>query len=284
MGIYDRDYSRPYQEKHYSMGSGFGGITPVVKWLLIVNFAIYLFVRLVPAIGEQIYEFGAVFPESFRNIIQIWRLVTYQFLHDPGSIFHLVFNLMVLYFMGPFVERSFGSRAFLKFYLVCGTAGGVVYTLLAALDILEVGPMVGASGAIYGLMAALAIMAPHMRILLWGIIPMTMVRLVILLVIVSLLTIAIGHNAGGEAAHLSGLAMGFLYIKYQPWVTRRRMERQKGAWAHKINQERAFRQEVDQILEKVHREGIQNLTNHEKKVLQQATRREQENTKKINSN
>lgn len=178
--------------------------------------------------------------------------------------------------MGPFVERSFGSRAFLRFYLVCGAAGGVVYTLLALLGILPVGPMVGASGAIYGIMAALTVMAPQMRVLLWGIIPMTMIRLVILLVIVSFLMIAIGRNAGGEAAHLSGLGMGFLYVKYQPLLTRWRMERHKGAWARKIEQERNFQSEVDRILDKVHREGVNSLSGKEKRILQEATRREQE--------
>ena len=274
MGIYDRDYVRPHQEQHYSMGGGIKGIPPVVKWLLIINFAVFLIANLVPDIGKYIYYYGSVLPESFVNMIQIWRVITYQFLH--GSVMHLAFNLLVLYFMGPFVERAWGSRVFLKFYLICGAAGGIVYTLLARFGLLEIGPMVGASGAIYGVMAALAIMAPKMKILLWGIIPMTMVRLVILLVVVSLITIAFGSNVGGEAAHLSGLAMGFLYIKYKPWATQRRMERQKGAWAHKVNQERNFQSEVDRILDKVHHEGVNALSNREKQILQEATRREQE--------
>ena len=277
MGLYDRDYARPYQEQHYSMGSGFKGMPPVVKWLLIINFAVYIFVKLIPAVGQYVYEFGVVYPYSFSNIIQVWRLVTYQFLHDPGHIWHLVFNMIVLYFMGPFVERSFGSRAFLKFYLVCGAAGGIIYTLLASVGILGIGPMVGASGAIYGVMAAVAIMFPRMKVLLWGIIPMTMFWLVILVIIMSFLNIAAGENAGGEAAHLSGLAMGFLYMKYKPWITQRRMERQKGAWAQKIEREHNFQSEVDRTLDKVRREGINSLTNNEKKILQEATRREQEN-------
>jgi membrane associated rhomboid family serine protease len=277
MGIYDRDYARPTHEQHYSMGSGIRGMTPVVKWLLIINFVVFIVAHLIPDLGESIYIYGSVWPKSLSNAIQIWRVISYQFLH--ADVMHLIFNLLVLYFMGPFVERTWGSKAFLKFYLICGAAGGIVYTVLALANVLPVGPMVGASGAIYGIMAALAVMYPQMKILLWGIIPMTMVRLVILLVIVSLITIAFGSNVGGEAAHLSGLAMGFLYVKYKPWVTQRRMERKKGAWQHKVNQERAFRQEVDRILDKVHREGIHNLSRREKNILQEATRREQEGTR-----
>ncbi|MEN8126521.1 MAG: rhomboid family intramembrane serine protease [Planctomycetota bacterium] len=273
MGIYDRDYSRPQQSQYHAMGSGVRGIPPVVKWLLIINFAIYMVANLVPAIGEPLYDYGSVFPKTFANAIQPWRIITYQFLH--GGVFHLVFNLMVLYFMGPFVERSFGSRAFLKFYLICGAAGGIVYTLLARFGILEIGSMVGASGAIYGVMAAVAIMYPRMRILLWGIIPMTMFWLVILVIVMSFLNIAAGTNAGGEAAHLTGLAMGFLYMKYKPWITQHRMKRQKGAWTQKVERERNFQSEVDRILDKIHREGIGALSNREKQILQEATRREQ---------
>jgi len=275
MGIYDRDYGRPQSQQYYAMGSGIRGITPVVKWLLIINFAVYLAANLIPSIGEYLYYYGSVFPKTFTNSIQLWRIVSYQFLH--GGMMHLVFNLLVLYFMGPFVERSIGSRAFLKFYLICGAAGGGVYTFLVLLHILPAGVMVGASGGIYGVMAALAIMMPQMKVLLWGIIPMTMVRLVILLVIVSLITISFGHNVGGEAAHLSGLAIGFLYMKYKPWIAQRRMERQKGAWSQKVEWERNFRSEVDRVLDKVHHEGINKLSDNEKKILQEATRREQEN-------
>jgi membrane associated rhomboid family serine protease len=283
MGIYDRDYSRPAHEQYYSMGSGFKGLPPVVKWLLITNFVVFILAYLIPALGEYLYYYGAVLPTGIGNMLQLWRVITYQFLH--GGVWHLVFNLMVLYFMGPFVERQWGSRSFLKFYLTCGAAGGVVYTLLVLLRVLlPAGMMVGASGGIYGVMAALAMMYPQMRVLLWGIIPMTMVRLIILLVIVSLITIAFGSNVGGEAAHLSGLAMGFIYVKFKPWLTKFRMERSKGAWAKKIERERSFQSEVDRILDKVHREGIHSLSNHEKQILQEATRREQEDRDKLSPN
>ncbi|MDH4202147.1 MAG: rhomboid family intramembrane serine protease [Phycisphaerae bacterium] len=278
MGIYDRDYVRPEHEQHYAMGGGVRGIPPVVKWLLIINLTVYIIAKLVPDLGNYIYYYGSVLPESFFKMLQIWRLVTYQFLHDPSNIFHIVFNMMVLYFMGPFVERAWGSRAFLKFYLIAGAAGGVVYTFLVLLRILPAGIMMGASGAIYGVVAAIAVMFPRMKVLLYGIIPMTMVWLVALIVIMSLLFIASGINAGGEVAHLTGLAVGFLYVKYKPWYTQWRMERQKGAWIRKIEQERNFHSEVDRILDKIKRDGIGSLNKREKEILQEATRREQNGT------
>ncbi|MHC4551942.1 MAG: rhomboid family intramembrane serine protease [Planctomycetota bacterium] len=275
MGIYDRDYGRPnpYQQQ-YSIGGGFKSIPPVVKWLLISNFAIFLLVNLVPALGNIIYGLGAVFPESVGNALQIWRVITYQFLH--GGVMHLAFNMIVLYFMGPFIERAWGSRGFLKYYLICGAAGGIVYTVLVLVNVLKLGIMVGASGGIYGLMAAMVIMYPRMKVLLWGIIPMTMYWLSILAVIFSLLNIAIGKNVGGEAAHLTGLAMGFAYVLYKPKMTQFRMKRSQGNWEKKMQVEKNFQQEVDRILDKVHREGVSSLSKAEKGILQEATRREQQ--------
>jgi membrane associated rhomboid family serine protease len=287
MGIYDRDYNRPDgYEQGYAPTGGMGGITIAVKWLLIINFAIFVINALIfppldpeSRIRATLLDFyGAIFPVNAVYAIQLWRLVTYQFLH--AGVGHLVFNMLVLYFMGPLVERSWGSRAFIKFYLICGAAGGVVYTLMTLANITAPGIMVGASGAIYGVMAAVAYMFPHLRVLLWGIVPMTMIRLVILLVIISLLTIAFGHNVGGELAHLTGLGAGFLYVMYKPWFTKFRMEHHKGSWSRKVEQEREFLKEVDEILDKVHREGIQSLSWHERHVLQEATRREQQNTHK----
>ena len=173
MGIYDRDYARPYQDKHYSMGSGFKGMPPVVKWLLIINFAVFMisflaFPDLIPENPQirftAVDQYFSVLPVSLGEALQVWRVITYQFLH--GDVMHLAFNMLVLYFMGPFIERSFGSKAFLKFYLVCGAAGGVVYTLFVLLRILPAGVMVGASGAIMGILVAFGMLFPESKLML----------------------------------------------------------------------------------------------------------------------
>ena len=149
MGIYDRDYT------HEGYEGGGGGprmrltmpsLTPVVKWLLISNIAVFIVSFLVPRIGLIIDLWFSVYPETVAMRLQLWRLISYQFLH--ADIFHIFFNMLVLYFFGPMIERLWGSRKFLVFYLICGAAGGVVYTVLVAMKILSAMPMVGASGAI----------------------------------------------------------------------------------------------------------------------------------------
>ncbi|MCE5185833.1 MAG: rhomboid family intramembrane serine protease, partial [Planctomycetaceae bacterium] len=121
MGIYDRNYNRSDGFGSQYTAGGMLGLTPAVKWLLIINFAVFVADALIfPRIedGISILDlYGSVFPVTSVYALQLWRLITYQFLH--AGVGHLVFNLLVLYFMGPFVEREWGSRAFLKFYLIC---------------------------------------------------------------------------------------------------------------------------------------------------------------------
>lgn len=277
MGIYDRDYLQDeYKPAGYRVQFSRPAIPPVVKWLLIINIGIYLVCALIPPIADIVYTWGCVFPASWGLIAQVWRLLTYQFLHDLSGFFHILFNMMVLYFFGPLLEQRWGSQRFLKFFLCAGAAGGVVYSLLVILNILDARPMVGASGGLYGILGAITILFPQMRVFLMGIIPMSMRTMAILAVVISLMNFMGGKNAGGEAAHLAGMAVGVLYVLYQPWLANRRMQKNKGQWSQKIETERSFASEVDRILEKIHQEGLTSLTEKEKGILREATRREQD--------
>ena len=277
MGIYDRDYLQDeYKPAGYRVQFSRPAIPPVVKWLLIINIGIYLVCALIPPIDDIVYTWGCVFPASWGLIAQVWRLLTYQFLHDLSGFFHILFNMMVLYFFGPLLEQRWGSQRFLKFFLCAGAAGGVVYSLLVILNILDARPMVGASGGLYGILGAITILFPQMRVFLMGIIPMSMRTMAILAVVISLMNFMGGKNAGGEAAHLAGMAVGVLYVLYQPWLANRRMQKNKGQWSQKIETERSFASEVDRILEKIHQEGLTSLTEKEKGILREATRREQD--------
>ena len=85
-----------------------------------------------------------------------------------------------------------------------------------------------------------------------------------------------GHNAGGEAAHLAGLAVGVLYVLWRPWLHKTQLKIGEGRWQRKLERERSFQNEVDRILKKVHDSGIASLTNKEKQILKEATLREQQ--------
>ncbi len=272
MGIYDRDYVREDfgGSGVPGMGIALPPITPAVKWLLIINGIV--FVMQIFA-DEFMTRWFSVFPATWFMALQPWRLITYQFMH--GDFFHLFFNMLVVYFFGPLLERMWGSRRFITFYLICGAAGGIVYPLLVLVDVLRALPMVGASGAIYGMLAAGAVIFPQVRVLFMFVIPMSLRTLAIVLLVVSVISFAGGRNAGGEAAHLAGMAVGAVYVLWQPWFRNVRLGNRKGNWARKMDRERQFQADVDRILAKVHNSGIKSLTYREKRILKEATQREQ---------
>jgi membrane associated rhomboid family serine protease len=150
---------------------------------------------------------------------QVWRFITFQFLH--GSPIHLILNMVGIYLFGPIVEGQFGSRRYLAFYLLCGLAGAACYLLLARTHILISDPrepLVGASAGIFGLLIASAIIAPDVQVFYYFF-PITIGMLAIFGMLMALYSvISLGYNAGGEAAHLGGGVLGFVLMKNQHWL------------------------------------------------------------------
>ena len=205
MGIYDRDYmhEQPRPRIRYALPP----ITPVVKWLLIINAGVFLIGAFMPRLHGPIeYWFSVLTVSKITIFLQPWRYITYQFLHDGFD--HIFVNMLVLFFFGPMFEMQWGSKRFIRFYLICGASGGIVYALLVLFGALNPGLLVGASGAIYGLLAATTVKYPKIRVFVMGIIPMPMAVVAVLLVAWSVFGFLRGENAGGEAAHLAGLAVG----------------------------------------------------------------------------
>ncbi|MGA2915968.1 MAG: rhomboid family intramembrane serine protease [Sedimentisphaerales bacterium] len=279
MGIYDRDYSRPDYEEQGSQPQlqfRLPQLTPVVKWLLILNVGIFLLCIIVKPVGRFIYEWFSVDSTSFSRFPQVWRLISYQFLHDPSTLWHLALNMLGLYFLGPTLERFWHSKKFLVFYLACGAAGGVCYLLLTALGITAPGILIGASGAILGMLAACAILFPQFVVVLF-VFPVPIRLAAIIFTFVYIISIFIGAvNAGGDAAHLAGMAVGAGYVYLWPrWKNRQKTVSNSDDWEKKFKAYSELQKEVDRILEKVNREGISSLTKKEKKILAEATKLEQ---------
>ncbi len=277
MGLYDRDYTQDHFKHRFrnapQMRMTFPQMTPAVKWLLIINIAVY-FIQILGADRLFTVVFS-VYPESWQFSIQIWRLVTYQFLH--GSMWHLLGNMIGLFFLGPTLERHWGSNRFVKFYLGCGIAGGLFYILLASINFLAIAPMIGASGAILGMLAACAILFPHF-IVFFVLFPVPIrIAAIILILIASITILSKGVNAGGEAAHLAGMAAGAFYVFSESWRQRLKFKLRSGMYEKKVNEQRKLQFELDRILKKVHDNGIQSLTWQEKKILKKATQQHQNN-------
>ena len=282
MGLYDREYTQadfesgPGNAPHVRLSMP--KITSVVKWLLIINVAVFLPTFLIPPLKSFVFRWFSVYPATLGTSLQLWRLVTYQFLHSTAGFGHIFWNMFWLYIFGTMLEPVWGSRKFLIFYLVCGIAGGILYPLLALVGWLDIGPLVGASGAILGVLVAVAILFPTSKLLFFGLFPIRVRIVAIVFLVFAVLTLLRPYqvgNAGGEAAHLGGMIAGAVYVFSQSWRDRFSLKMRSGAWQKKMDAERNLQVEVDRILEKDHNQGIHSLTSKEKKILRQATKAEQ---------
>ncbi len=286
MGLYERNYTQEQNDaqSRYApqMRLGFPSLTPVVMWLLIINVSVFL-IDFIFSSGQKneltpLKSLFALIPATPMLTLQLWRLITYQFLH--WGFYHILFNMLGLFFLGPSLEHQWGGKKFLTFYLSCGVAGGLFFILLVMTGFLSAGPMVGASGAILGVLTACAILFPHFVVFI-VIFPVPIrVAAVILMGIAFFAVFSKGANAGGEACHFAGIAVGAIYVLSDSWRTALKLRFKSARWEKYIESERRLRLEVDRILKKVHDNGIQSLTASEKRILKKATHLEQERLRK----
>lgn len=272
-------------------------LSPVVKWLLLINVGVFFldYVILPSLLGLQVDAYnppplvtwGRFTIRSGLLELHLWEFITFQFLH--GSLGHILFNSIGIYFFGPWMERWWGSRKFLTFYLACGAAGAAFFTLLALLGIVPGGldsPLIGASAGIYGIFIGVAVIAPDLRVaLLFPPIVLSMRQLALALMAISVgsILLNLGGNEGGEAGHLGGAILGYLLMRRpnllgaQPGVEIIRPKVFAGSAAPKLRPRTELRTDedtaVDRILDKISRQGFQSLTQAERDILTQASQR-----------
>jgi membrane associated rhomboid family serine protease len=202
-----------YQTRYTMFGGG--AVTPAVKFLLIVNVAVFFLQAL---FGEQIdYLFGLV-PQLVWQNFYFWQLFTYQFLH--GGLLHILFNMLGLWMFGCDLERRWGSQFFLKYYFVTVIGGGILNTLLTPHQTV---PSIGASAGVYGILLAYGLIYPertvYVPILFIIFIPLKMKHLVVIYGAIELYSsIASSQSGVAHLAHLGGMLFGYLYLRGgNPW-------------------------------------------------------------------
>ena len=155
---------------------GVPGVTPFVRLLIIINGAVWILQVLLNFAGFQIgglrFEqiFGVVPGLVARGFV--WQIGTYMFLHAPGQILHILLNMLMLWMFGGDLERRWGSRAFLRYYLVSGLGGGVFIALVGFFGGQSATTTIGASGAIFGIIVAFGIIFAERTVLFALIFPM----------------------------------------------------------------------------------------------------------------
>ncbi len=294
MGINERDYVR--REGPSFLGS-FAERGLICKWLIGVNVALFVLQLLTSDNGGSLVT-GALELNAEKVVFhgEIWRLLSYAFLHDTGAIFHLLFNMLFLWWFGSDIEDMYGPREFLAFYLVSAVLGGLAFTaafLLGSPSNL----CIGASGAVTAILVLYAFHYPRRVIYLFMLLPVPIWLFVVGSVALDAYTL-LSQRASMVAVtvHLGGAAFAFLYYK-QHWritpllfslwpgfiATRRRMLRPqlrvyreeppepvRAAVAPALDENR-IKLEMDVVLEKMSRVGRENLTESELEVLRRAS-------------
>jgi membrane associated rhomboid family serine protease len=196
-------------------------LTPTVKWLMIVNVSIWFFLQLlVEGYGNiQLTKFFALYPGKFIYDFFLWQPITYMFLHSM-QVFHVVLNMVMLWFVGGDLELRWGRKFFLMYYLWCGVGAALIYCLGVGIYSAVTGsqhplvvPVVGASGAIFGLLLAYGILFGERMMYFMMLIPMKAKYFVLALgafEFASLLSAGINGGEVAYLAHLGGLVSGYV--------------------------------------------------------------------------
>lgn len=197
-----------YQSSNYQPSTQFSIFPPAVKHLLIIN--VLAFVGLnTPIIGQMLFEYGALWPlESGR--FGFWQLISYMFLH--AGLGHIFFNLFALWMFGQAIENFWGTQRFTIYYFLTGIGAAILHMIVGPGGV----PTLGASGAVYGILLAFGMMFPDRPImLLFPPIPIKAKYFVAGFGAIELISGLTRSNSGvAHFAHLGGMLVGFILIKY----------------------------------------------------------------------
>ncbi len=201
--------------RRHPIGSVFAGVPPAVLAILGACLLIW-FIEVATIRAWGTWTSWLALGRDGLMAGKVWQLVTYQFLHDPRGVAHLLFNAIGLFMFGRALEQRWGTAGFVRYYLACGVGGGLAYVLVAAL-LGDRGTVVGASGAVLGLAIAFALIWPNATFLVFFVLPIQARHAVVIFVLLDLMFAwvgAMGGQATGAVAHLGGLATGWLYLAH----------------------------------------------------------------------
>lgn len=303
-------------------------IPTITKNLLIVNVVVFLATYLFRNMGVDLNNvLGLHF--FLAPDFHIYQLFTYMFAH--GGFSHIFFNMFALWMFGCIVERTWGAKKFLTYYIVCGVGAGLFqelaqfyliaseqlphFTLAQTMKVananaafLNLWTTVGASGAVYGILLAFGMLYPEERIFIFPLpVPIKAKWFVMGYAAIELF-MAYSSTGDGVAhlAHLGGMVFGFFLIRYwrrhpdirysrrsgqqffdsmrASWERRTGRKDRGGVFTNSANtrhesdwdynaRRKAEQERMDEILDKIRRNGYESLTREEKQQLFDASNR-----------
>ncbi|MCV9387076.1 rhomboid family protein [Reichenbachiella ulvae] len=286
--------------------------------IIIINIVIFLVLAVlnifgkimgVEVVSNFVYDQFTIPPLFSDFLMRPWTLITYAFAHSLHSIFHILFNMLVLYWFGKLIVEYLGNQKLINLYVMGALAGGLLYLFVYNLipyyiERSNFPGMVGASAAVYAITVAAATLLPNYTFYLMFLGPVKIKYIAGFYILISFLG-TVGGNAGGNIAHLGGAFMGYLYIKQlqsgNDWglwiggimrffkslfikqpkikVTHKRSNKSSRNSSSKTSsntgtaQNIADQAEIDAILDKISQSGYESLSKEEKQKLFNASKK-----------
>ncbi len=297
MGIYDRDYYRQGR-------SGFRLSAPrsAVGAIILLNVAVFVLEIVTwdglhnrSLVADKLsVHVDSNFPQddTLWRPWMWWQFLTYGFVHDPGGVRHILFNMLGLFFLGRDVEQWYGTREFIRLYLVMLVFASLVFTFTNRLfEPHQRTILFGASGAIAGVVVLYALNFPKRIMLFMFVIPMPAWLMGAIFVALDIWGATFPERGAmlgidphtAFTAHLGGAAFALAYFNLRwnlgqflagaaTWLKGRTRPSLKVFKPEDESDPKVADEDVDRILEKIHREGENSLTRKERRILENASR------------
>jgi membrane associated rhomboid family serine protease len=267
---YQETFGQAARRVYYSIPQG-------LRIIITINVVVFFVQLLIPdSWNLEVNRWLGLSPDAAENILQPWRLITYQFLH--AHFFHLLFNMLWLGWMGAAVEQAIGTRSVVQLYLGSGIGGGLIHAAAAAL--FGGGLTIGASGSVFGVMVGFAMIFPSAPIMLLFLPPLEARFVVAGLILIDVLFLGANDNAA-RIVHLGGALSGWLLVRTglhalaipNPFAAMKQRSASNTSRRNmKVVEDATIIEEVDQseldaILDKIAKKGYDGLSAAEKKTL-----------------
>jgi len=306
MGLENRHYYRDDQQ-YSAFGGSFGASATrsIVVTIILINVAIFVLDMFSPRVhpflkadGRVVYQVTeqetdtavnapgaepvhwlgyqlALKPDLLSRPWNFWQLLTHGFTHASidANLFHIIGNMLVLFFLGRQVEQRLGSSEFLKFYLIAIVVAGIGYVVVQLVTG-RGGFVVGASGAVSAVVALFIFMYPKATVLLMFVIPMPAWVLGVLVVAMDVMNSLDPNSHIATEAHFAGAAFGVAYFMLKwnfGWLRfdtlKKKLKSKPNLKVHKPDADSRLQKQADEILQKIADHGEESLTNKERKIL-----------------
>ncbi|TSD63901.1 rhomboid family intramembrane serine protease [Inquilinus sp. KBS0705] len=267
--------------------------------LIGINVIVFLVINILAVVEQLFSGFGNSVILNFTNeylllpaslpklLYRFWTPLTYMFMH--AGIFHILFNMLWLYWMGQIFEEYLGNKRTIGLYLFGGLAGGILFIIcyniipaFTSVNAAQGAVVVGASASVMAIVFATATLLPDYTVSLMFIGPVKLKWIALFYVVIDFLGIA-GANAGGEIAHLGGALFGFMYIKQMQrgndWILgisklftpKPKMKVVNNTGSAVKTPTKPRQEDIDRILDKISSKGYDSLSKQEKETLFRAS-------------